>query len=136
MKRPIVVTAGVYDILHIGHVELFRKARALGGSLVVAVQRSEDVARFKPDAGLVGTTDERSYMVRSVRYVDDVVEYSSVDDLCGRVDFDIFVKGPDQNHAAFRKVEGWCAEHGKEVVTLPRTEGISSSRLKEIIRSI
>jgi len=136
MKHPIVLTAGVYDILHIGHVELFRKARALGASLVVAVQRSEDVARFKPGMEPVGSTDERCYMVRSVRYVDSVVEYSSVDDLCGRVEFDILVKGPDQNHEAFRALERWCAGNGKTVVTLPRTEGISSSRLKAIIKSM
>lgn len=136
MKHPIILTAGVYDILHIGHVELFRKAKALGGSLVVAVQRSEDVARFKPGAEPVGSTDERSYMVRAVRYVDEVVEYSSVDDLCGRVDFDVFVKGPDQNHSAFRAVGKWCEENGKKIVTLPRTDGISSSRLKELIKSM
>lgn len=137
MKKDIkVITVGVYDLLHVGHVELFRKAKALGTHLTVAVQRTEDVGRFKPGTVLVCSTEERCYMVRSVRYVDAVVEYDDVARLPEIADFDIFVKGPDQNHEGFRAVEKWCAEHGKKVVTLPRTEGISSSRLKEIIRSM
>lgn len=131
-----ILTAGVYDLLHIGHIELFRKARKLGDSLIVAVQRSEDVGRFKSGADPVYSTEERSYMVRAVRYVDDVVEYSEVNDIPGRVDFDVFVKGPDQNHEGFRKVEEWCMANGKEVVTLPRTEGISSTQLKELIKGM
>ena len=130
------MTVGVYDLLHVGHVELFRKAKALGKHLTVAVQRSEDVSRFKPGTELVYSTEERCYMVRSVRYVDSVLEYGDVADIPGKVDFDIFVKGPDQSHEGFRKVEEWCLRNGKEVVTLPRTEGISSSQLKDIIRSM
>lgn len=126
----------MYDLLHIGHIELFRKARKLGTRLIVAVQRSEDVGRFKEGVTPVCTTEERCYMVKSVRYVDEVVEYSEVTDIPGRVEFDIFVKGPDQNHDGFRKVEEWCMVHGKKVVTLPRTEGISSTQLKELIRGI
>ena len=45
-------------------------------------------------------------------------------------DFDIFVTGPDQIHDGFQRAMQWCREHGKQVVVLPRTEGISSSQLK------
>lgn len=129
-----VFTVGVYDLLHVGHVELFRRARALGERLTVAVQASEDVARFKPEAQTVNPTEERCYMVKAVRYVDDVVVYSDVAQAVRDNDFDIFVKGPDQNHEGFRDAEAYCREHGREVVTLPRTEGISSSALKDLIR--
>ncbi len=134
MKK--VLTVGVYDLLHIGHVELFRKAKALGDYLIVAVQSSEYVKKFKPEANMVYSTEERCYMVRSIRYVDEVVVYESVDDIVKNVDFNLFVKGPDQNHAGFVAAEDYCKEKGIEVYTLPRTEGISSSDLKSLIQNM
>ena len=76
------------------------------------------------------------YMVKSVRYVDRVVEYRDVDKIVEQVDFDVFAVGPDQNHEGFQRAMKWCREHGREVVVLPRTEGISSSWLKERIQSM
>ena len=134
MKR--ILTVGVYDLLHIGHVELFRKAKSLGDHLIVAVQDSNVVLRYKPEANLIYATEERMYMVKAIRYVDKVVVYEGVDDIVKEVDFDVFVTGPDQNHEGFQRAKQWCIEHGKEVVVLPRTEGISSSSLKELIKSI
>ena len=131
-----VLTVGVYDLLHIGHIELFRKSRALGDRLVVAVQDSEYVKLFKPEANLVYSTEERCYMVKAIRYVDDVVVYTSADKIVHEVDFDIFAKGPDQNHEAFQKAEAYFRENGKQVVVLPRTKGISSSELKTLIKSM
>jgi glycerol-3-phosphate cytidylyltransferase len=69
-------------------------------------------------------------MVQSIRYVDEVVIYEDVDTIVKEVDFDIFVTGPDQIHDGFQRAMQWCREHGKQVVVLPRTEGISSSQLK------
>lgn len=134
MKK--ILTVGVYDLLHIGHIELFRKAKAMGDYLIVAVQDSAYVKKFKPEAQLVYSTEERCYMVRSIRYVDEVVVYDSVDKIVKEVDFDIFAKGPDQNHEGFMKAVAFCQEHGREVKTLPRTDGISSSELKELIQKM
>jgi glycerol-3-phosphate cytidylyltransferase len=131
-----VLTVGVYDLLHLGHVELFRKSKALGDRLIVAVQDSDVVLKYKPEAQLVYSTEERMYMVKSIRYVDDVVVYKGVDEIVREVDFDIFVTGPDQSHGGFQKAIKWCGEHGKETMVLPRTEGISSSSLKELIKSM
>ena len=131
-----ILTVGVYDLLHIGHVELFRKAKALGDRLVVAVQSSEVVKQFKPNSDLVYSTEERCYMVRAIRYVDDVVVYHNVKDIVKEVDFDVFVTGPDQNHEGFQDAMTWCRSNGKEIIVLPRTEGISSSELKDLIRSM
>lgn len=134
MKK--VLTVGVYDLLHIGHVNLFRRARAVGDRLVVAVQESEVVLKYKPEEKLVYSTEERMYMVKAIRYVDEVITYRAVDDIVKSADFDIFVTGPDQNHAGFQKAIQWCKEHGKEHVVLSRTEGISSSWLKEQIKTM
>lgn len=127
-----ILTVGVYDLLHFGHIELFRKAKAMGDYLLVAVQDSNIVQKYKP-AKLVYTTEQRCYMVSSIKFVNEVVVYDAVDEIVKQVDFDVFAKGPDQCHAGFQAAVKWCEENGKEVVTLPRTEGISTSMLKQLI---
>ena len=129
MKK--VLTFGVYDMLHIGHMLLFKRAKELGNYLIVAVQDGECILKYKPGTEMVYSTDERLYMVSAIRYVDEVVTYKDVDVDIQNIDFDVFVKGPDQCHAGFQRAVKWCEEHGKEVVTLPRTEGISSTMLRE-----
>lgn len=134
MKK--VLTVGVYDLLHIGHIELFRRAKAKGDYLIVAVQESDWVNKFKPNANLVYSTEERMYMVRSIRFVDEVITYTEVDKIVQEVDFDIFITGPDQVHNGFKKAIEWCGDNGKHTMVLPRTEGISSSMLRIYIQNI
>ena len=80
---------------------------------------------------MIYTTEERLYMVSAIRYVDEVVTYKDVDNDIQNIDFDIFAKGPDQCHAGFQRAIEWCKANGKQVVTIPRTEGISSTMLRE-----
>lgn len=123
MKK--ILTFGVYDMLHIGHMLLFKRAKELGDYLVVAVQDGECTLKYKPGTEMIYTTDERLYMVSAIRYVDEVVTYKDVDVDIQNIDFDVFVKGPDQCHAGFQRAVKWCEEHGKEVVTLPWPEEMS-----------
>ncbi|MBP3471743.1 MAG: adenylyltransferase/cytidyltransferase family protein [Paraprevotella sp.] len=134
MKK--VLTVGVFDLLHIGHVNLFKRAKAQGDKLIVAVQDSEVVLKYKPNAKLIYTTEERMYMVKAIRYVDEVITYTGVDEIVKTADFDILVTGSDQSHEGFKRAIRWCKEHGKETMILPRTEGISSSWLKEQIKTM
>ncbi len=126
-----VLTVGVYDMLHIGHVLLFMKAKQLGDRLVVAIQDEEVVLKYKPNTKMIYSTEERIFMVSSVKYVDEVVTYKDIDTDIKNIEFDIFVKGPDQIHDGFKRAIEWCERHGKEVVVIPRTEGISSTLLRE-----
>lgn len=126
-----VVTFGVYDMLHIGHILLFKKAKELGDKLIVAVQDESVILKYKPQAKMVYTTEERCYMVSTIKYVDEVIVYKDVDKDIKLTDFDIFAKGPDQVHDGFQKAVKWCEEHDKKVVIIPRTEGISSTMLRE-----
>lgn len=118
-------------MLHIGHVLLFMKAKELGDELIVAVQDGDTVLKYKPDTKMIYTTEERLYMVSSVKYVDRVVTYKDIDRDIQNIDFDVFAKGPDQSHDGFKRAVEWCKSHGKEVVVIPRTEGISSTLLRE-----
>jgi len=125
-----VLTVGVYDMIHKGHVELFRRAKGLGDYLIVAAQDSDFILKYKPDAKVMNSTEDRMYMVRSIRYVDEVISYTDVDKIVQDVDFDVLVTGPDQCHDGFRRAIAWCEEHGREHIVLGRTYGISSSELK------
>lgn len=129
MKK--ILTVGVYDMLHIGHILLFKHAKEHGDYLIVAVQEDECILKYKPGTKMVYTTDERVYMVSTIKYVDEVVTYTDVDIDIQKIDFDVFARGEDQNHAGFQRAVKWCEENGKEVVTIPRTEGISSTMLRE-----
>ena len=107
--------------------------RSMGGGknhVIVAVQDSDVVLKYKPNTTLLYSTEERIFMVQAIRYVDDVVVYQSIDEIVKKVPFDILAVGPDQNHEAFQRAFGWCRENGKQVVVMPRTEGVSSSELK------
>lgn len=131
MKR--VLTVGVFDLMHFGHMMLFKRAKEYGDELIVAVQDSAFINKFKPNSKVVYTTDQRLIMVHSIKYVDKVVVYDTVDQLIQNVEFDVFVKGPDQKHAGFEFAVQWCLDHDKEVIELPRTEGISSSMIRSLL---
>ena len=129
-KYKRVLTVGVYDLLHKGHVELYRRAKGLGDYLIVAVQDSEFILKYKPTAKVLNSTDDRKYMIKSIRYVDEVITYTDVDKIVQEVEFDVFVTGPDQIHSGFQRAINWCEEHGKEHIVLGRTDDVSSSELK------
>ncbi len=133
IKGKRLMTVGVFDLLHFGHFELFRRAKELagdGGVLVVAVQDDDSVARYKPQARLVYDWNTRARMIRALRYVDCVVPYDDVDSFVMRTEFDVLAVGGDQNHPGFQRAVRWCEENGRQVVRLSRTDGISSSRLR------
>lgn len=128
-----VLTVGVFDLLHLGHIKLFQKAKILGDCLIVAVQTDEYVYKSKPNTKLFIPLEDRKYMVESIRYVDEVLEYNTIDELVQNIEFDILAVGPDQNHLKFQKAFEWCYQRGKKVEIIPRTEGISSSLIRQNI---
>lgn len=128
MKR--VFTVGVFDYFHIGHLRLFENARKHGDHLIVAVQNGDTILKYKPDANVLYSTEQRIELISALRVVDEVVVYEDVDTIIQQVDFDVWAIGEDQTHAGFQRAMEWCREHGKEIVRLPRTAGISSSHIK------
>lgn len=134
MKK--ILTFGVFDMLHFGHVALFKKLydylydRYGGGVVVVAVQNNDSILKYKPNSRIVYSLDEKIFMLEAIRYIDQIVVYKDVDVDIKTIDFDILAVGPDQTHEGFQRAISWCCENGKEVVVMPRTEGISSSQLK------
>lgn len=129
MKK--VLTVGVYDYFHYGHLKLFQNAKALGDYLIVAVQDGDYILKYKPEATIFYTTEQRKEIVASLKVVDEVIVYYDVDKIVEQTDFDVFAIGGDQKHAGFQRAVAWCEAHGKEVVRLERTPGVCSSAIKE-----
>lgn len=127
-----VFTVGVFDIFHIGHLNLIKRASLCGDYLIVAVQRN--VLKYKPKANVLYSLKERKEIISSLKYVNEVIDYEDVDEIIAKVDFDVFVKGPDQNHKGFMRAIEYCKKNNKKIVVLSRTNGISSTRLREFIR--
>ena len=132
MKK--VLTVGVYDYFHLGHLRLFKQCKEHGDYLIVAVQDGEFILKYKPDAKVLYTTEQRIELIESLRQVDEVTVYRNVDEDIKNIDFDIFAVGEDQNHEGFQKAISWCKDNNKEVVTLKRTPGICSSDIKKTLK--
>lgn len=130
MNKILVV--GVFDYFHYGHLRLFEQAKSISSDayLVVAVQKSEFIKKYKPNANIFYSTDVRCQLVGALRCVDEVITYTDVAQLVKCTDFDVFAVGADQNHQGFMDAIEYCQQKGKRVVHLKRTPNISSSSIK------
>ena len=129
-----VLTFGVYDYFHLGHLRLFKQCKEYGDYLIVAVQNEEYILKYKPDAKVLYSIEERVEILEGLRIVDAVVVYDIVGvSVLERIDFDILALGEDHIGGRFEEVTKWCYEHEKKVVRLKRTPGICSSEIKELI---
>ena len=119
------ITFGVFDLLHFGHFELFRRMRELvgpTGKVYVMLQIDEMIEKYKPGCKNVYDFTTRQKMIESLRTVDKAIPYDVVGvDAVRTVDFDVLVVGPEHTNERFQRLFGWCNANGKEVVTLPRT---------------
>ena len=126
MKR--VITYGTFDLLHYGHINLLRRARALGDYLIVALS-TDEFNRVEKNKKCYFSYEERKLLLESIRYVDLVIpeenwEQKRTDVHLYRVD--TFVMGDDWvGRFDFLKEEG-C-----EVIYLPRTPEISTTQIKQ-----
>lgn len=129
-----ILTFGVYDYFHLGHLRLFKQCKEYGDYLIVAVQDSKYILKYKPDAKVLYTTEERVEILEALKIVDKVVVYDTVGEATlEKIDFDILALGEDHRGGRFDEVEKWCDEHGKKVIRLKRTPGICSSEIKNIL---
>lgn len=123
-----VITYGTFDILHVGHINLLRRAKALGDRLVVGLS-TDEFNRGKHKSSLLNY-ENRKAVLESIRYVDEVFPESDweqkVDDI-RKYGADIFVMGDDWL-GKFDFLSEFCA-----VTYLPRTEEISTSAIKRAL---
>lgn len=127
-----ILTFGVFDYFHIGHLRLFKQCKEYADFLIVAVQNEEYILKYKPEAKILYTTEQRVEILSALKIVDEVVVYDTVSpETLKTIDFDILALGEDHIGERFTVVENWCVENGKKIVRLKRTQGISSSQIKK-----
>ena len=125
MKR--IITYGTYDLLHYGHINLLRRAKARGDYLIVALSSDEFNWKEKQKKCYF-SYEQRKTLLESIRYVDLVIPENCWEQKRTDVHeyhIDTFVIGDDWE-GKFDFLKDYC-----EVVYLPRTEGISTSKIKE-----
>ena len=127
-----ILTFGVYDYFHLGHLRLFKQCKEHADYLVVAVQNGDYIKQFKPEANVFYSTEQRVEILEALRIVDKVVVYDTVGVAAlEKIDFDILALGEDHIGKRFDEITNWCNEHGKKTVRLKRTPGIASSQIKK-----
>lgn len=122
-----VITYGTFDLLHAGHINLLRRAKELGDYLIVVVSTDEFNWNEKQKKCYF-SYEERKKLVEAVRYVDLVIPEESWDQKVSDVQeyhVDTFVMGDDWK-GKFDFLKEYC-----DVVYLPRTEGISTTKIKQ-----
>lgn len=126
MKR--ILTYGTFDLLHYGHIRLLQRAKALGDYLIVAVSTDE----FNEIKGKKAYHDyeTRKKMLEAIRYVDLVIPEENWEQKINDIKeyhVDVVVMGSDwANSDRFNYLDDYC-----EVIYLDRTEGISTTKIKE-----
>ncbi len=129
MKR--ILTYGTYDLLHYGHIRLLKRARALGDYLIVALSTDE----FNELKGKKAYHDyeTRKQMLEAIRYVDLVIPEENWEQKINDVKeyhADVVVMGSDwAGSDRFNYLDEYC-----EVVYLDRTDGISTTQIKEDLK--
>lgn len=115
-------------------MRLFKQCKEYADYLIVAVQDGNYIKKYKPDAKVMYTKEERVEMLEALRIVDKVLVYETVSSrFLEKVDFDILALGEDHRGGRFDDVEQWCIAHEKKIVRLKRTPGICSSEIKNKI---
>ncbi len=138
MKNPVIgYTTGVYDLFHIGHLNILKRAKEQCDYLIVGVSTDELVVREKGKRPIIPYKD-RVEIVKSIRYVDQVVEQPDKNKLQAyeRYHFNKMFVGSDwKGTEAWERFEEQFAPLGVEIVYLPHTDGISSTRLTNALLS-
>lgn len=125
-----VITYGTFDLFHIGHLNILKRAKELGDYLIVAVS-SDEFNKIKGKKCQICDKD-RMEIVKAIRYVDKVIleeNWEQKRDDIKKYNVDIFVMGDDWK-GKFDDLKDLC-----EVIYLPRTEGVSTTMIKEELSS-
>jgi glycerol-3-phosphate cytidylyltransferase len=129
-------TTGVFDMFHIGHLNILRRAKERCDFLIVGVSTDEVVESYKHHKPII-PYDQRAAIVEAIKYVDEVVPQTTMDktEFLKQRHFDVMFHGDEwKGTDLYNKYEEEFAKYGARIEYLSHTEGISSSMLREIIK--
>ena len=129
MKK--VITYGTFDLLHVGHINLLRRAKEMGDYLIVGISTDEFNEMKNKHASQ--SYENRKIILESIKYIDEVIAEHSweqkIEDI-KKYEIDLFVIGDDWE-GKFDYLRDYC-----DVVYLPRTIGVSTTQLKSDISKV
>ena len=128
-------TSGVYDLFHIGHLNLLKNAKSMCDKLVVGVT-TDDLSLYKGKKPLVPYED-RIEIVRSIRFVDAVVPQDNMDkaEMCKKISASILFVGDDwYKTSKWDTIEINLREIGVRVIYFPYTKGVSSTLIGDALK--
>lgn len=134
-KYRLGYTAGVFDLFHIGHLNILKKAKEYCEELVVGVSTDELVLNYKNKVPVI-PYEERVAIVSAIKYVDKVVPQINRNkfEAWEKLKFDVMFVGDDwKGSQLFMEVEQQFREVGVDIVYFPYTQGTSSTMLREKI---
>lgn len=129
--NKIVFINGCFDILHKGHIQMFKYAKSLGDKLIVAIDSDIRVKQLKGNSRPINNQSDRMYILSSIKYVDEVRIFyteSELEQLVQRVSPDIMIVGSDYEN---KRVVG--SQYAKELKFFNRIQGYATTN---IIKSI
>jgi len=134
IETDIVWTNGTFDILHPGHIELFKVARSLGNKVIVATDTDEKIKADKGDHKPINDLCYRVAMLEAIKYIDVVLTFGDRKELEGLIQLyspDILILGDD-----WRNGDVVGRKYAKEVRFLPRVGGYASSNIVKRIHNL
>lgn len=139
MKNKIVgYTTGVFDLFHIGHLNILKKAKENCDYLIVGVSTDELVQEYKNKTPII-PFNERKSIVESIKYVDEVIAQQNRDKFSAweKIKFNVMFVGDDwKGNSLFDEVEKKFQKVGVKIIYFPYTSGTSSTILSEKLRLI
>lgn len=137
-KYKVGYTTGVFDMFHIGHLNILKKAKEHCDYLIVGVSTDEVVQSYKNKTPII-PFEERIAIVQELKCVDQAVPQTSMDKMEAweKYHFDALFHGSDwKGSDMYNKIIEEFSEVGVDVVFLPHTEGVSSTLLSEVLHKL
>jgi len=129
-------TTGVFDLFHIGHLNILCAAKQLCDVLIVGVSTDELVFEYKKKKAIIPFED-RIEIVRSIKYVDVVIPQKNLNKIeaAKKLKFNVLIVGDDwYNNKRWSKDEEVLKKYNVKIIYLPYTPGISTTQVKKKIR--
>mgnify|MGYP004549715057 FL=1 len=132
-KYKVGYTTGVFDMFHIGHLNILKRAKAMCDYLIVGVSTDEVVQEYKHKKPVIPFED-RLAIVEAIKYVDKAIPQTTMDKMVAykELHFDALFHGSDwKDSTMYDEIEKSFSAIGVDVVFLPHTDGISSTLIRD-----
>jgi glycerol-3-phosphate cytidylyltransferase len=137
-KRSIIgYTSGVFDLFHIGHVNILRQSKSLCDKLIVGVSTDELVYKYKNKYPVIPER-ERLKIIKSIKFVNHAIYQDSMDKFINfkKLNFDIMFVGDDwYNNTKWNKLESKFNKLGVKIIYFPYTKSTSSTKINKILNT-